>query len=46
MVQLAVLALEELPDYRRLHGKKATALERKTFEKTIKAKAAKGEELA
>lgn len=46
LVQLAVFALEELPDCRRLHGKKATALERKAFEKTINAKAARGEELA
>lgn len=46
LVQLAVVALEELPDYRSVHGKKATALERKAFEKTINAKTASREEFA
>ena len=34
IVHLAVMALEELPECRHVHGKKATAVQRKAFNKT------------
>ena len=35
LVELAVLALEHLPEHRRIHGKGAKAHERRAFEKKI-----------
>ena len=35
LVELAALALEHLPEHQRIHGKGATARERKAFEKNV-----------